>query len=63
VSCTVTKCSLFYPLQADKKGASQTVVGMIFGTFELVIFISSPIFGNYVSIFCWSYSISNLIFI
>ncbi|WAR17717.1 S18B1-like protein [Mya arenaria] len=32
---------------AKRKGASQTIVGMIFGCFELVIVITSPIFGSY----------------
>lgn len=37
-------------LQAEKKGASNTVVGLIFGCFALVNFWTSLILGNYVSI-------------
>lgn len=39
----------FFPKEAGIKGASPTIVGFIFGTFELVIVISSPIFGNFIS--------------
>ncbi|XP_022324412.2 MFS-type transporter SLC18B1-like isoform X2 [Crassostrea virginica] len=39
----------FFPAEAEKKGVSQTVVGLIFGTFEFVIFMSSPIFGNFIT--------------
>ncbi|KAL5014839.1 hypothetical protein ScPMuIL_009109 [Solemya velum] len=50
--CASTCFSLlapFFPTEANKKGASDTLVGMIFGAFELVIFISAPIFGNYLT--------------
>ena len=36
--------------QAAKKGVSKTVIGLIFSTFEFVIFLSSPVFGTFVSI-------------
>lgn len=39
----------FYPAEAAKKGVSTTVTGFIFGVFELVIFLSAPIFGNYIT--------------
>jgi len=44
----------FFPVEAAKKGATQTEIGLIFGFFELVIFIMSPIYGTFVSIsnFC-----------
>lgn len=35
--------------QAEKKGASNSVVGLIFGCFALVNFLSSLVLGNYVS--------------
>lgn len=41
-------CDLF--LQAEKKGASNTFIGLIFGCFALVNFLTSLIWGNYVSI-------------
>ncbi|XP_060590475.1 MFS-type transporter SLC18B1-like [Ruditapes philippinarum] len=48
-SCCFSLLAPFFPIEAGHKGASQSVVGLIFGVFELVIFISSPIFGNYIS--------------
>ncbi|XP_045182089.2 MFS-type transporter SLC18B1-like isoform X1 [Mercenaria mercenaria] len=48
-SCCFSLLAPFFPIEASYKGASQSVVGLIFGVFELVIFISSPIFGNYIS--------------
>lgn len=36
-------------LQASKKGASPTVVGLIFGVFQLTLFLTSPLFGTFVS--------------
>ncbi|XP_063433423.1 MFS-type transporter SLC18B1-like [Mytilus trossulus] len=39
----------FFPAEAARKGVSTTVTGFIFGVFEFVIFISSPIFGNYIT--------------
>lgn len=35
--------------QAYKKGVSATVVGLIFATFELTLFLTAPIFGTYVN--------------
>lgn len=36
----------FYPQEAEKKGASATEYGLVFGVFELVVFIISPIYGQ-----------------
>lgn len=36
--------------QAKEKGANKTMTGLIFGSFEFVIFLCTPIFGQYVSI-------------
>ncbi|XP_046578554.1 MFS-type transporter SLC18B1-like [Haliotis rubra] len=50
--CACTCFSLlapFFPREAESKGASQTVVGFIFGCFEFVIFVSSPIFGTFLT--------------
>lgn len=41
--------SPFYPTEAEKKGATKTEVGLVFGVFQLVIFLVSPIYGNFVS--------------
>lgn len=37
----------FYPAEAEKKGASGIEYGLVFGIFELTVFIVSPIFGKY----------------
>jgi len=42
--------SPFFPSEAAKKGVSTVVVGFIFGTYELVEFLASPIFGSVVCI-------------
>ncbi|KAJ1523716.1 hypothetical protein ONE63_001550 [Megalurothrips usitatus] len=39
----------FYPLEAEKKGASATEYGLVFGVFELVVFIISPIYGQHLN--------------
>ncbi|XP_026702041.1 MFS-type transporter SLC18B1 isoform X2 [Athene cunicularia] len=39
----------FFPSEAEKKGASNTVVGLIFGCFALINFLSSLILGNYLT--------------
>jgi hypothetical protein len=36
-------------LQAERKGASATEYGLVFGVFELVVFIISPFYGQHVS--------------
>ena len=42
----------FYPVEAAKKGATSTEIGLIFGIFQLVIFITAPLYGKYVSKCC-----------
>lgn len=38
-----------FPLsQAEKKGASSSEYGLVFGIFELVVFIVSPVYGQHV---------------
>lgn len=39
----------FYPQEAEKKGATPTEYGLVFGVFELAMFVVSPIYGKYVS--------------
>ncbi|XP_076189746.1 MFS-type transporter SLC18B1 isoform X2 [Aptenodytes patagonicus] len=39
----------FFPSEAEKKGASNTVVGLIFGCFALVNFLVALILGNYLT--------------
>ncbi|XP_034818759.3 MFS-type transporter SLC18B1 isoform X1 [Pan paniscus] len=37
----------FFPKEAEKKGASNTIIGMIFGCFALFELLASLVFGNY----------------
>ncbi|XP_045471927.1 MFS-type transporter SLC18B1-like [Harmonia axyridis] len=39
----------FYPQEAEKKGCSATEYGFVFGVFELVVFIISPIYGQHLN--------------
>ena len=39
----------FFPAEAEKKGATATEYGLVFGIFELVVFLVSPIYGQYIS--------------
>lgn len=39
----------FFPKEAAAKGASDTAVGFVFGAFQLVIFIMSPIYGSLIT--------------
>ncbi|KAF2352408.1 Major facilitator superfamily [Trinorchestia longiramus] len=39
----------FYPAEAESKGATATEYGLVFGVFELVVFIISPIYGEHLS--------------
>ncbi|KAL7304143.1 hypothetical protein TKK_0003595 [Trichogramma kaykai] len=36
----------FYPAEAEKKGATATEYGLVFGIFELVVFLVSPFYGK-----------------
>lgn len=40
----------FFPVEAGKKGLTATEIGFIFGIFKLVTFVTSPIYGLFVSI-------------
>ncbi|XP_070535327.1 MFS-type transporter SLC18B1-like [Ptychodera flava] len=37
----------FFPTEANRMGASDTIVGLVFGCFALITFVSSPIFGKF----------------
>lgn len=39
----------FYPAEAERKGATATQYGLVFGIFELTVFIVSPIYGKYIN--------------
>jgi Flp pilus assembly pilin Flp len=46
----VKYCTFLYrDSQAEKKGATATEYGLVFGVFELVVFLISPIYGQHVS--------------
>lgn len=38
----------FYPAEAEKKGATASQYALVFGIFELVVFIVSPLYGKYI---------------
>ncbi|XP_041458795.1 MFS-type transporter SLC18B1-like [Lytechinus variegatus] len=40
----------FYPVEAQKKGVSTTVSGLVFGVYALISFIASPIIGKYITV-------------
>lgn len=40
----IISCSL----QAERKGATASEYGFVFGIFEFTVFVTSPIFGKYV---------------
>jgi len=37
----------FYPAEAEKKGATASEYGLVFGIFELTVFLVSPVIGRY----------------
>ncbi|XP_037082981.1 MFS-type transporter SLC18B1-like [Pollicipes pollicipes] len=39
----------FYPHEAEKKGATATQYGFVFGIFELTVFLVSPLYGKYLN--------------
>jgi len=45
---TVSIQAPFYPAEAESKGATATEYGLVFGVFELVIFLVSPLYGKYI---------------
>jgi len=44
---TVALLAPFYPAEAEKKGASPTQYGLVFGIFQLTAFLVSPIIGKF----------------
>ncbi|KAK6033514.1 transporter, major facilitator family protein [Ostertagia ostertagi] len=40
----------FYPDEAKKKGMTESQTGIVFGIFELVMFVMAPIFGRYMTV-------------
>ena len=51
-SCSAICISLqapFYPAVAESKGATATQYGLVFGVFQLIVFLVSPIYGQFIS--------------
>lgn len=36
-------------LQAEKKGCTATEYGLVFGIFELIVFVISPVYGQHLN--------------
>ena len=41
----------FYPAEAEKKGATPTEYGLVFGVFELTVFLVAPYLGKNINRF------------
>ncbi|XP_049887797.1 MFS-type transporter SLC18B1-like isoform X2 [Pectinophora gossypiella] len=39
----------FYPQEAENKGCTATEYGLVFGVFELVVFLISPVYGSHLN--------------
>ena len=52
----------FYPREAEKRGATATQYGFVFGVFELTMFLCSPLFGRYLSVIGPSFLFSTGVF-
>ncbi|XP_046442778.1 MFS-type transporter SLC18B1-like [Daphnia pulex] len=39
----------FYPAEAERKGATASQYGFVFGCYELTVFLTSPLFGKYLA--------------
>ena len=49
VAACVSLQAPFFPHEAEQKGASSTIYGLIFGVYELMIITMSPLFGKMVA--------------
>lgn len=49
VAACVSLQAPFFPHEAEQKGASATIYGLIFGVYELMIITTSPLFGKMVA--------------
>lgn len=50
VAACVSLQAPFFPHEAEKKGATSSVYGLVFGVYELMIIIMSPVFGRFVTV-------------
>ena len=46
-ACCVSLQAPFYPHEAEQKGATATQYSLVFGIFELTVFLVSPIYGQF----------------
>ncbi|KAE8739865.1 hypothetical protein FOCC_FOCC014622 [Frankliniella occidentalis] len=53
----------FYPQEAESKGSTATEYGLVFGIFELVSFLSSPLFGKYLDTIGAKFTLTSGIFV
>ncbi|KAK3923552.1 MFS-type transporter SLC18B1 [Frankliniella fusca] len=53
----------FYPQEAEAKGSTATEYGLVFGIFELVSFLSSPLFGKYLDTIGAKFTLTSGIFV
>jgi len=49
VAACVSLQAPFFPQEAEMKGASSTVYGLVFGIYELLIITMSPVFGKLIT--------------
>ncbi|KAH9488973.1 hypothetical protein Btru_061758 [Bulinus truncatus] len=47
--CAYSLPAPFFPREATKKGVSSTVIGLVFSCYQLVTFLASPFFGNFIT--------------
>ncbi|XP_071092502.1 MFS-type transporter SLC18B1-like [Haliotis cracherodii] len=47
--CCTSLIAPFFAIEATKKGASETVIGLIYSSSEFIVFITSPVFGHLLS--------------
>ena len=50
VHSTSSHVTITMHTQAAKKGASSTVIGLVFSSFEMAMFLGAPVYGNFVSV-------------
>lgn len=48
--CSMSIMAPFFPREASEKGLSETMCGIVFSFYAIVMFLTSPFFGKYVSI-------------
>ncbi|KAK3913393.1 MFS-type transporter SLC18B1 [Frankliniella fusca] len=58
--CSMSIMAPFFPKEASLKGMSESLSGLVFGFYALVIFISSPFFGKIVGIISFDVHICSL---